>query len=272
MPTVELETIGSVARITLNRPEKLNAIDAAMLDELEAALDRAERANDVRAILLNGNGRAFSAGFDMEPATASADKEPREVRLRRELTRDFNVIMRFWDCPKPTIAAVHGFCLGSSMEITAVCDVTLAAAGCRFGAPEVQYGSGIVCLVLPWIIGLKNANELLLAGKNDIDATRAVEMGLVNRVVAPEELFDEARAMAELIASNDSLAVRLTKKAIHRSIETAGFRRALEDALELDIQIETTDTAESVAFNEMVEREGLKAALNDRTNQAKNAK
>ena len=78
--------------------------------------------------------------------------------------------------------------------------------------------------------------------------------------------------MAELIASNDSLAVRLTKKAIHRSIETAGFRRALEDALELDIQIETTDTAESVAFNEMIERAGLKAALNSRANQAKNAK
>ncbi|HWM28187.1 MAG TPA: enoyl-CoA hydratase-related protein, partial [Woeseiaceae bacterium] len=151
------------------------------------------------------------------------------------------------------------------------CDVTLAAAGCRFGAPEVRYGSGIVCLVLPWIIGFKNANELLLAGKNDIDATQAAAMGLVNRVVAPEDLFDEARAMAELIASNDSLAVRLTKRAIHRSIEIAGFRRALEDALELDIQIETTDTAESVAFNEMVEREGLKAALNYRANQARNA-
>ncbi|MGH8168890.1 MAG: enoyl-CoA hydratase/isomerase family protein, partial [Woeseiaceae bacterium] len=166
MPTVELETIGSVARITLNRPEKLNAIDSEMLDELESALDRAERSDDVRAILLDGNGRAFSAGFDMESVTASTDDEPREDRLRRELTRDFDVIMRFWDCPKPTIAAVHGFCLGSSMEITAVCDVTLAAAGCRFGAPEVRYGSGIVCLVLPWIVGFKNANDLLLAGNN----------------------------------------------------------------------------------------------------------
>ncbi|MGH8167426.1 MAG: enoyl-CoA hydratase/isomerase family protein, partial [Woeseiaceae bacterium] len=125
--------------------------------------------------------------------------------------------------------------------------------------------------VLPWIVGFKNANELLLAGNNDIDATRAAAMGLVNRVVAPEDLFEEAQAMAELIASNDSLAVQLTKKAIHRSMETAGFRRALEDALELDIQIEPTDTAESVAFHEMVEREGLKAALNYRANQAKNA-
>ncbi|MEX2122264.1 MAG: enoyl-CoA hydratase/isomerase family protein [Woeseia sp.] len=269
MPTVELETIGSVARITLNRPDKLNAIDAGMLDELEAALDRAERSDNVRAILLDGNGRAFSAGFDMGSPASAKNGESRVDRARRELTRDFNVIMRFWDCPKPTIAAVHGFCLGSSMEITAVCDVTIAAAGCRFGAPEVRYGSGIVCLILPWIIGLKHANELLLAGNNDIDAARAAAMGLVNRVVPPIDLHDEARAMAELIAANDALAVQLTKKAIHRSVEAAGLRRALEDALEFDIQIETTDTTESIAFNDVLEREGLKAALRWRASRIK---
>jgi enoyl-CoA hydratase len=272
MPAVELETYGRVARITLNRPEKLNAINAGMLDELECALDRAERSDEVRAILLDGNGRAFSAGFDMDSSAGAAAEESRDERVRRELCRGFDVIMRFWDCPKPTIAAVHGFCLGSSMEITAVCDVTIAATDCRFGAPEVRYGSGIVCLVLPWIIGLKNANELLLTGSNDIDAARAAAMGLVNRVVPATDLHDEARAMAELIAANDALAVRLTKKAIHRSFETGGMRRALQDALDLDIEIETTDTAESIAFNDILERKGLKAALGWRASQAMNAK
>src|SRR5690606_7945012 len=143
--------------------------------QLEQILDSIERREDVRAILLDGNGRAFSAGFDIESAAPAS----RGDDLRRELERDFEVIMRFWDCPKPIVAAVHGYCLGSSMEIAALCDVTIAADDSRFGAPEVRYGSGIVCLVLPWIIGYKNASELLLAGDSNIDAARAASIGLV---------------------------------------------------------------------------------------------
>lgn len=263
MPRVELETIGSVARITLNRPDKLNAIDAGMLDELEGALDTVEKTDEVRVVLLDGNGRAFSAGFDMGPPDNLPD-EPHADRVRRELTRDFEIIMRFWDCPKPTIASVHGYCLGSSMEIAAVCDITVAADDSRFGAPEVKYGSGIVCLVLPWIVGLKNANELLLTGANDVDASRAAAMGLVNRVVPAADLRSESLALAQQIAANDSLAVCLTKRAIHQTLDTAGFRQALRNALEIDIQIETTATPESEAFNDILRKDGLKAALRNR--------
>jgi enoyl-CoA hydratase len=260
MPLVELEIVGSVARMTLNRPHKLNAIDAQMLDELELALDRAEQTDEARAILLDGNGRAFSAGFDMD----ANELDPRQSRIEQvqsELTRDFEVIMRFWDCPKPTVAAVHGYCLGSSMEITALCDITIAADDCRFGAPEVRYGSGAVCLVLPWIIGLKHANELLLAGNSDISAERAAAMGLVNRVVPSKNLQEEARNMAQQLAANDALAVGLTKKAIHQSVEMSGMRRALQQALACDIQIETTETTESAAFKDILRKDGLKAAL-----------
>lgn len=270
MSTVELEIVGSVARITLNRPDKLNAIDGSMLDQLESALDTAESMNEVRAVLLDGRGRAFSAGFDMSSAN-DASKASRDERLRRELMRDFEVIMRFWDCPKPTVAAVHGFCLGSAMEMTAVCDITIAADDTRFGAPEVTYGSGIVCLILPWIVGFKHASEILLAGNNDLSATRAASIGLVNRVVAAAELQTEALAMARQVAANDALAVRLTRKAIHRSLEAAGLRRALQEALDLDIRIETTDTPESTAFNDVLEKEGLKAALKWRASQAGDA-
>jgi enoyl-CoA hydratase len=270
MPTVELEIVGSIARITLNRPDKLNAIDAGMLDQLEGALDTAEGMEEVRAVLIDGNGRAFSAGFDMA-SPSDVSKAARDDRLRRELTRDFEVIMRFWDCPKPTIAAVHGFCLGSAMEITAVCDITIAADDTRFGAPEVKYGSGIVCLILPWIIGFKHASELLLVGNNEITASRAGSIGLINRVVPAAELQSEALAVARQIAANDALAVRLTKRAIHRSLEIAGLRSALQDALDLDIRIETTDTAESIAFNDVLGKEGLKSALNWRARRAGDA-
>ncbi|MGH8194169.1 MAG: enoyl-CoA hydratase/isomerase family protein [Woeseiaceae bacterium] len=256
MPTVLFAVSGSIAFVTLNRPEKLNALDAAMQDELERALDRAEQDEDVRAVVLCGNGRAFSAGFDMEAADSGNDPE----KIRRELQRDFDVIMRFRDCPKPVIAAVHGYCFGSSLEISAVCDITIAADDCRFAVPEVKYGSGIVCLVLPWVIGMKNANELLLTG-TEIDAQRAMSMGLVNRIVPPSRLREEAESLARQIAANDSLAVRLTREAINQSLVAAGFRRALAEALEYDIRIETTDTPESAAFRKVMEKEGLKAAL-----------
>jgi enoyl-CoA hydratase len=225
---------------------------------------------EVRAVLIDGNGRAFSAGFDMA-SPSDVSKAARDDRLRRELTRDFEVIMRFWDCPKPTIAAVHGFCLGSAMEITAVCDITIAADDTRFGAPEVKYGSGIVCLILPWIIGFKHASELLLVGNNEITASRAGSIGLINRVVPAAELQSEALAVARQIAANDALAVRLTKRAIHRSLEIAGLHSALQDALDLDIRIETTDTPESIAFNDVLGKEGLKSALNWRARRAGDA-
>lgn len=254
--SVDLEIAEGIAHIVLNRPDKLNAIDASMLDALERSLDTVEERKDVRAVLLSGRGRAFSAGFDLG---SDGPRDPDSIR--RELKRDFDVIMRFWDCSKPTMAAVHGYCLGSSMEISAVCDITIAATDTRFGAPEVKYGSGIVCLVLPWIIGLKHAKELLLTGDNDIDAQRALSMGLVNRVVSPDALLTEAFALTKRIAANDALAVQLTKKAINRGAETGGLRRALEEALEVDMHIETTETPESRQFNSIMESDGLEAAL-----------
>lgn len=256
MALVALAVSGGLASITLNRPDKLNAINREMLDELEQALDTAERDDSVRAIVLRGEGRAFSAGFDLGSPAFDGGTEA----IREELMRDFAVIMRFWDCRKPTIAAVHGYCLGSSMEISALCDITIAADDCRFGAPEVRYGSGIVCLVLPWIVGLKNAKELLLTGGN-IDAARALAIGLVNRVVPADELQSAADCIAREIAANDPEAVRLTREAVNTGFETAGLRRALAQALEYDIRIETTETPESAAFNRIMEAKGVKAAL-----------
>ncbi len=265
--TIEFEKRGAVAEIRLNRPDKLNAVNGAMSGELCAAFDDAEKDDEVRVIILSGIGRAFSAGFDVnfderDPGISEHD------HIRRELERAFDLIMRIWDCPKPTIAAVHGYCLGSSMEISAVCDITIAADDCRFGAPEVRFGSGIVCMVLPWIIGVKNAKEILLEGSNDIDAGRAEAIGLANRVVDAAELMEEARGQANEIALNDPLAVRLTKKAINHALETAGMRDALRAALETDIEIETTETPESQAFNDILATRGTKAALAWRAAQA----
>lgn len=260
MSLVRYNKIGAIGELTLSRPDKLNAINDEMLDGLSAALQQAEHDEQIRVLILSGAGRAFSAGFDLDMGSP-ADNESNEQFVRRALTRDFDVIMQFWDFPKPTIAAVHGFCLGSSMEISAVCDLTIAAQGCRFGAPEVRFGSGIVCLILPWIVGQKHARELLLTGSDRVDTQTALSMGLINRVVPEEQLIPEARKLAAAIAANDPLAVQMTKKAINRSAEIAGLRTALTEALEADIHIETTETEESKKFNAILEAEGPKAAL-----------
>lgn len=256
---VGIELRGAIAEIRLNRPDKLNAINAGMLEELTLRLAEAEQDPEVRVVLLCGAGRAFSAGFDLESGPRPEGMSEAE-HTRRELQRAFDLIMRVWDFPKPVIAAVHGYCLGSSCEIAAVCDLTIAADDCRFGVPEVRFGSGIVCLVLPWLIGLKHANELLLVG-GQIDATRAAGMGLVNVVVPAGALLDRARELAAEIAANDALAVALTRRAIRRSFDMAGLRDALVAALETDVEIETTETPESREFNRILAERGPKAAI-----------
>ena len=249
------EQRGAVALLTLARPHKLNAIDARMIEGLQAALDTAEADESVRVVVLNGAGRAFSAGFDHDSGSGDAGF------WRAELRRDFDLVMRFWDCPKPTIAAVHGYCLGSAMEIALACDITLSARDCRFGAPEVRFGSGIVCLLLPWIVGPKIAKEMLLSGDDRIDAQRALATRLVNRLCDTERLLDDALELAQRIAANDTTAVRLTKRAINRTIDIMGLRAALAEALETDVLVESSDTPEKQQFNAIMARDGLKAAL-----------
>ena len=255
--TIKYATQGPLAWLTLNRPDKLNAISATMVAELNQALDKAERDDAVRVIMLKGEGRAFSAGFDLETDSDVNDMEA----LRRELKANFDIIMRFWDCHKPTIAAVHGYCLGSAMEMAVACDVTLAAEGCRFGAPEVKFGSGIVALILPWVIGLKQAKELLLTGDDRVTTERALALGLINKVVPEGSHLDEALAVARTIAANDRIAVVATKEAINRGADVMGMRQGLLQGLELGVYAEAAETPESKEFNEIVEKEGPKAAL-----------
>jgi enoyl-CoA hydratase len=231
---------GTVAVLSLDRPDKLNAINAAMIGELHDALDRAEASDTVCVILLRGEGRAFSAGFDME-VDAPPESDP-EAFWREELQKDFNIIMRFWDSPKVTLAAVHGYCLGSAMEMDLACDLTVASDDCRFGIPEVGFGSGIVAMLLPWLAPAKLAKEILLTADKHLPAARLEALGLVNRVVPADQLLDTAVALAEQVAGNDRNALRLTKQAINESYRIMGMPEALVRSLELDVEIEAAAT------------------------------
>jgi enoyl-CoA hydratase len=257
---IRSERVDGLAVLTLNRPDKLNAINGAMIAGLHRALDEAEADDAVRAIVLAGAGRAFSAGFDLDTGVGG-DGTPDPAAVRRALQEDFRIIARFWDSPKPTIAAAHGYCLGSAMELALACDLTIASDDCRFGAPEVRFGSGIVAMLLPWLAGPKRAKYLLLSGDDRVSADDALAMGLVNRVIPAGQLMDEALKLGRRIAANDAFAVKLTKQAINRSMEIAGMREAMLQALELDVVIETSETAESLEFNRILKRDGAKAAV-----------
>jgi len=256
-----------IALLMLNRPDKLNAINKEMIAQLGSALDAAEADPSVRAIVLAGVGRAFSAGFDLDMEIAAGGKpDPEDVR--QALRNDFEIIMRFWDCPKVTLAAAHGYCLGSAMELALACDITLASEDCFFGAPEVRFGSGIVAMLLPWLAGPKCAKYLLLSGDDRVSAADALDMGLINRVVPAGQALERTFELARRVAANDPLAVKLTKQAINRSLDIGGMREALLQALELNVIIETSETAESREFNAILKREGAKAAIAWRSTRA----
>jgi enoyl-CoA hydratase len=257
--TLLYETRGAVALITLNRPQRLNAMNAAMLRELHRAMDAAEAEPAVRAIVLTGAGSHFCSGFDLKE---QAEAQPSGLaQWRPLLRRDFDAVMRFWHSPKPTIAAVRGACLAGGCELALACDITIAAEDARFGEPELRFGAGIVVLLLPWLIGPKRAKQLLLSGDDKISARRAEAIGLVNEVVPAGGELARALALAGELAVIDPMALRATKRAINRSYEIMGMGEALEAALDIDLQIEGEGSEDKRRFMAIARSEGLRAAI-----------
>jgi enoyl-CoA hydratase len=257
--TIVLEKIGAVARLTLDRPQRANALNAVMLGEIGSALDEIERDAAMRALIVRGAGAAFSSGFDLKE---QIERRPKGIEEWRAILRhDFDTIMRFWHFPLPTIATVRGPCLAGACELALACDMTIAADDAFFGEPELKFGAGIVAMVLPWIAGPKVAKEIILLGEDRIPAARAREIGMVNRVVSVEALDAVGLATANHIAAIDPNLVKETKRAINRAFEAQNMLTALEEALSIDLAIEGAGSPDKIQFMEIARRDGLKAAL-----------
>jgi enoyl-CoA hydratase/carnithine racemase len=257
--TVLYEKLGPVARVTLNRPERVNALSQQMLRELSQALDLAEWDDAVRALVVTGRGSAFSSGFDLKEQMQAGLKGV--TAWRPVLAHDFATVLRFWRCPKPTIAAVRGACLAGACELALACDLTVASEDAFFGEPELKFGAGIVVMLLPFIVGPKIAKEIILTGEDRLDAKRARELGLVNRVVPAHELDAAALELARHLAVIDPWLMRHTKRAINRAYEAASMAEALQSALDIDLRIEGRGSPDRIEFMEIARREGLRAAL-----------
>ncbi len=252
------ERRGPSAWITLNRPEKLNAMADALVDQLEAALDRAEADDEVRIVVLRGAGRAFCAGYDLEQE--AHEGEPSITEWHELLSRDVAVTMKLWALSKPTIAAVHGWCLAGGMEVAMACDLLICTDDARFGEPEVRFGSGPVTLLMPYVLGERRTRELLLTG-DTIDAATALAWGLANRVVPADQLEAEVQEWVARIAPTPLRVLQLTKQALNRAQKAMGLLEAVEANLDLSAMLNGAQTPEQQAFYELVRTEGLKAAL-----------
>jgi len=259
LDTIQARIEGHIGVITLNRPQVLNAFNRQLIREVTGVMKGFTEDPSILAIVLHGTGRAFSAGFDLKESAARAVSGTDQ--WREVLEEDFNFIAQFWDCPKPTVAAIHGYCLAGALELALACDITVAAAGTMLGEPEVRFGSGIIYLLLPWVTSPKFAKELLLTGNDRIDAERAMLMGIVNQVVPSGMEVTKAMEIAHDLCAAAPLSVQLTKRAINRTYEIMGMRQALLAALDTDVLIESTGGSERGEFDRIRREQGLKAAL-----------
>jgi enoyl-CoA hydratase/carnithine racemase len=216
MAVVEVEERGDVAIITLARPEKLNAISVEMLDELFDAVEAIGRSETIGAAVLTGRGRAFSTGGDITAMHAMDERQFADT-----ISRYMRLSAAFRACPKPIVAAIHGYALAGGFELALMCDVRFAATGTQFGLPDTPLGlsptSGMTYL-LPRIVGLGRALYLALGAEN-IDAEEAERIGLVTRVVAEEDLMAEAEAFAHRVASYPRVGVNWTKRTFHDGLD-----------------------------------------------------
>lgn len=245
--------------IELNRPERLNALSRRVLLELDACMDAAEADAQVRAVVVSGAGKAFSSGFDLKE---QMERRPEGPQMWREILElDFRVTMRFWHCPKPTIAAIHGACLAGAFELALACDIAIAAEDAFFGEPELKFGAGIVTMLLPWMVAPKQAKEIILLGLDNIDAATALRLGLVNRVVPLGTHVATAFRLAENIAAIDPDLMRETKAAINRSYEAGGMTAALQGALAIDHAVESRGSPDKKQFMDIARAQGLRAAI-----------
>jgi methylglutaconyl-CoA hydratase len=249
--TLQLAYDAGVGTITLNRPEKRNALSLQLLDELLAALDEIEK-SDALVVVLTGAGKSFCAGMDLEELKSLTGKSHADnLRDSRRMARIFR---RLYEFPRPTIAAANGAAIAGGTGLATMCDFTLAVPDAKFGYTEVRIGfvPAIVSSILVWQVGHKIARDLLLTGRI-FDAAEAYRFGLVNEVVPPESLMRRARELASQLMENSPSSVRLTKKLVN------GF---ITDAL--DQQIEQ-GVVENAAIRQTADfREGITSFLEKR--------
>ncbi|MGO8793755.1 MAG: enoyl-CoA hydratase/isomerase family protein [Candidatus Sulfotelmatobacter sp.] len=249
--TIQLTYDSSVATITLNRPDKRNAVSFELIDDLLAALKEVET-SDALVLIVTGAGKAFCSGMDLENLRALLGRHPQQnLEDSRKMVRLFRSLYEF---PKVTIAAVNGAAIAGGTGLALLCDFTFAVPEAKFGYTEVRIGfvPAIVSTFLLRQVGEKQARDLLLTGRI-FGAEEAADMGLINEIVAPENLITRARELAALLMENSPSSLRATKKLL------TDHARA-----EIDTQIEAAIRENAAIRGTADFREGISSFLEKR--------
>jgi enoyl-CoA hydratase/carnithine racemase len=260
------EIRNEIGYLTLNRPEKMNALSRELMAELRQVLEMVESDPYVRVVIMTGAGKAFSAGFDLEPMEGEPEIWERPAdEWRSQLKYDMETFLKIWNSDKPYIAAINGYALAGACELVQICDIKIASERAFLGEPEIRFGNGPPLLITPFSVGLAKAKELLLTGEM-LSAQEAERLGMINRVVAHEQLMKECEKVAIKLIKIAEVGVKYNKAAINRAFENMGFLNTIYHNLELATLFDTTPTEEQTTFSRIRKEKGLRAALDWRDN------
>ncbi|TDV05487.1 enoyl-CoA hydratase/isomerase family protein [Paraburkholderia caballeronis] len=254
--TLLAEQHGPILVLTLNKPQKLNAIDADMLIELALQIEAADMDDTIAVTVIRGAGRAFSTGFDM---SAGGSTEPAGPRLRANLER----FLTIWRARKPVVAAVDGYALGAGFILANLCDFVYASERATFGEPEIRYWNPASITILPWIVGVRRAKQLLFFGR-PLDARTALDWGLVNDVLPDANFFETVLDAVRPLTHLHPDGVAALKRSINGGFDIAGFVDALRAGVDAIAPLYEPDAPAKNAARAEVERLGFKAYIRHR--------
>jgi enoyl-CoA hydratase len=259
------EIMGRIAHVRINRPRAMNSINPGLMAEFKTLITELDADDLVSVIVLSGVGNHFGAGYDLK--FNWREYYGGDIFGQRKMLLDC-VDFEFapWDCSKPVIAMVRGYCLAGSCELAMMCCITIASSNAKFGEPEIRFSTSPPAVVMPWIVGLKKARELLYVG-DMIDAEEALRCSMVNRVVPDQELEEQTFWLARRMATISLEGLRTTKASINKGAEIAGLRQAIAYGVEQGAMLDATETEARKRFSEIRARDGLGEAIRWRESQ-----
>jgi len=237
-----------------------------MLKEFDETFDSLAADDAVRVIIIRGAGRAFSSGYDIQRGSSDLKESGERDVTRPDITEDYDRLSRnidrflkIWDCPKPVIAAVHGYCLAGATQLCVFCDITVVAADARIGMPRIPVGGGYITPIWTPLVGPKRAKQLAFDSTSEISGDMASQWGFANYAVPADELFEDVRNLALRISRTPAEILRMKKVSVNRAADVQGFRTIAPMGAETDALLHYSGAVGGLF--ELIREHGLKKAI-----------
>jgi enoyl-CoA hydratase/carnithine racemase len=256
---VLVERDDQVAWISLNRPDRLNAMNTRLLHRFGEVVDELGADPGISVLVIRGAGRAFSAGYDLKPDESEIAEERTTVTDFDRILSHIKLFERLWDLPKPVIAAVHGYCLAGATQLCIFTDITVVADNAKVGWPSIPVGGGLISPMWSFLVGPKRAKQMSFVAGSQVSGTTAADWGWANYAVPEAELWDNVAALAREIAKVPLEILRMKKYSINRVAEIQGFRSAMSMGAETDALLHFSPAV--TELQQLIKSKGLKGAI-----------